>query len=144
MKRLRLLAVPSLVTVLLGSGSFAPNLQAQSELAITVSVPNAFTAGTETFAPGTYRFTQEFDPFVLSVLNVETGGERLFSVAPGRQGATEQYGYAVFSKSGGSSVLDQVHFPGTDTFSELVHRPRHGRIVANQSSGKKTVYIAQK
>jgi len=144
MKRLSLLAVPSLAAVLLVGGSFAPNLQAQSELAITVTVRNAFTAGTETFAPGTYRFSQAFDPMVLSVVNVKTGGERLFSVFPARQAATEEQGYVVFRKSGEGSVLDQVHFPGTDTFSEFVHKPGQERIVANKSSAQKTVSIAQR
>lgn len=121
MKRITSLVVKSLATFLIGSGSLAMNLQAQSE-AITVSVPFPFTVGTQSIEPGIYQFSLLSSQFLLSVLNVKTGDMEIFSVHPEQLRAVEQQGRVVFSNSEGCSALSQIYFPGALTFSEIDQR----------------------
>ena len=144
MKRIRLHAVQSLAAVLLSCGTLTTNLQAQSDLAVTVSVPFRFTVGKQSLAPGTYRFSQESDPFLLSVLNVKTGGEQIFTVLPEQQGAFDSQGHVLFGKSGGASSLNEIHFPGTDTFCEVIQRHRVRKVEAKQSTPSNVMSLAQR
>jgi hypothetical protein len=144
MKRITLLVVQLLVIVLIGSGALANNLQAQSDRAITVRVPFAFILGTQSLAPGTYRFSQNSGPFLLSVINVKTGNQELFEVRPERQSALEAHGHIIFHNSEASSVLDEVHFPGIDTFSKVTQRRGAGRIEAKKSSPNNSISVGQR
>jgi hypothetical protein len=142
MKRVTSLIAKSLVT-LIGSGALAINLQAQIDT-ITVSIPFPFTMGTQSIAAGTYRFGLVSSPFLLSVLNVKTGHEEVFDVRPERQRGFEPRGRLIFRKSEGYSVLNEVHFPGDDTFSELIQRHGAKRTEARGSSPSNAVSVGQR
>lgn len=127
MKRIPSLLIKSLITILIGSGILATNLQAQSVVAVTASIPFPFTVGAQRIEPGTYRFSLVSDQFLLSVLNVKTGDIKMFTVRPEQQRAVKQEVGLIFRNSAGGRVLNEVHFPGTDTFSELIERPAQKR-----------------
>lgn len=112
----------SLLMLLVASAVLAVNLHAQDD-SITVSIPDAFTVGTETMMPGTYQFSLESSEFLISIRNVMTGEKELFDVYPEQQQTVEQRGHLIFRNSAGCSVLHEVHYPGSDTFSELI-QPR--------------------
>lgn len=143
MTRFTSLVVKSLVTLLIGSGTLATNLQAQSG-AITVSVPFPFIVGAQSIAPGTYQFSLLSSQFLLSVVNVKTGDREIFSVHPEQQRADDQHGLLVFRNSEGCSVLREVHFPDKSEFSEVIQRHGAGRIEAKRSSTDSSISIAQR
>jgi hypothetical protein len=144
MKLITSSVVRSLATVLIGCGTLAGNLQAQSDSSVTVSVPFPFTVGTQSIAPGTYQFRLLSSQFLLSVLNVKTGAREMFAVHPERQSAFEQQGRAVFHSSEGRSALSQIYFPGSDTFSEVSQRHEARRLEAKRSSTDNTISVAQR
>jgi hypothetical protein len=127
MKRITSLVIQSLVTILIGGGILAGNLQAQTDLAMTVSIPFPFTVGTQSIAPGTYQFSLISSQFLLSVLNVKTGDKNVFPMRPGQQHAFESHGRLIFRNSDGCSTLSEIYFPGTDRFSEVSQRHSIGR-----------------
>ncbi|HVT98581.1 MAG TPA: hypothetical protein VHE33_13850 [Acidobacteriaceae bacterium] len=143
MKRLSLFAVQFLAAALVGSVC-GPSLRAQSDIAITASVSHAFTIGTQTLGAGTYRFSQGSDAFLLSVINVKTGEQKLFTVLPEQHGDFAQQGYLRFRTVGESSVLSEIHFSGTDVFSAVVQKQKPERRLAKKSSAKDTVSVAQR
>ena len=143
MTRFTSLVAKSLITLLIGSGTFAANLHAQSD-AMIVSVPFPFIMGTQFVPPGTYRFTLVSSSFLLSVRDVKTGHEQLFPVRPVQQRALEQHGRLLFHNSEGCSVLNEVHFPGTVIFSEMIQRRAAGRIEAKGSSADSSMSVAQR
>jgi hypothetical protein len=124
MKRISLLVVKSLIAAAVVTGPAALTLQAQSSLEITANIPFPFTVGTRSITPGSYQFSLIGSPFLLSVLNVKTGHQELFPVHPGSQQAFESNGCLTFQTSDRSSVLTNLHFPGTDTLTEV--NQRHG------------------
>jgi hypothetical protein len=138
------LVVTSLVTLLIGSATLAPNLQAQGNDAITFRVPFSFTVGTQSIAPGTYQFSLLSNQFLLSVLNVKTGHKEIFTVRPERQRAPDQLGRLVFRNSEGSSVLYEVHFPGTGLSSEVIQRRDDRRLETKRSSSDSSISVAQR
>jgi hypothetical protein len=144
MTRFTSLIVKSLVTLLIGSAMLATNLQAQSDDAITVRVPFSFTVGTQSIAPGTYQFSLLSSQFLLSVVNVKTGDGKMFSVHPEQERVVDQHGLLVFRNTEGSSVLNEIHFPGTKMFSEVIQRRGAGRIEAKGSSNGSSISIAQR
>jgi hypothetical protein len=144
MTRFTSLVVKSLAPLLIAGGTLATNLQAQSDDAITVRVPFPFTVGTRSIAPGTYRFSLLSGHFLLSVLDVKTGDVEMFNVRPEGQRAVEQYGRLVFNNSEERSVLNEVHFPGTSVFSEVIQRRGGGRIEAKKSSPDNSISVAQR
>jgi len=143
MKRIPSILIKSLVTMLIGSGALAVGLQAQSDVTITARIPFPFDVGRQRIAPGTYRF-RPISPFELSVLNVKTGDLEIFAVHPDIQPTFEQHGRLIFRDSAGNPVLNEVHFPGTETFSELIERRPPGRMEAKQSSTANSISIAQR
>ncbi|MGC2300055.1 MAG: hypothetical protein WA476_14710 [Acidobacteriaceae bacterium] len=119
MNRIPSLIVKSLVTLLLGSGALAANLQAQIDLSMTATIPFPFTVGIHPVPAGTYRFGLASSPFFLSVLDVKTGHEQIFFVSPQKERAFEPHGRLIFRNSEGSIALSQIRFPGTDMFSAI-------------------------
>lgn len=129
MKWTRLLIVKSLIAAVVVIGPVARTLQAQSNLAITATIPFPFLVGTRSITSGSYQFSLIGDSFLLSVLNLKTGHQEFFPVHPGGQQAFEPDGCLTFQKFESSSVLTDVHFYGTDTVTEVngphrVHGPR--------------------
>ena len=143
MKLIPSLVIQSLIAILVGSGTLAEKLQAQSDIAITASIPFPFTVGTQRIAPGAYRFSL-INSFDLSVMNVKTGDTEMFAVRPEKQRAFEQHGRLIFRRSAGSDVLNEVRFPGADTLSELIQQRRVGRMEAKKSSTTDSVSVAQR
>lgn len=126
MRRFTSYFAKSLVALLLVGGPFATYMQAQND-AVTVSVPFRFTMGTHSIAPGMYQFALVSSQFLLSVTNVKTGRVEMFDVRPERQSSVEERGRLTFRNAAGRNVLDQVHFPDTDTFSEVIEPSHAGR-----------------
>lgn len=148
MTRFTSLVTRSLLAFLIGGGIHATNLYAQSD-AITVSVPFSFTVGRQDVAPGTYRFSlvssrMESSQFVLSLRDVRTGNMELFEVRPEQQPTVAQHGYLLFHKSAGRSVLNEVHFPGTDTFSELIPPRRGAKTRPTRALAERQTCVAQR
>jgi hypothetical protein len=137
------LVAQSLAMLLMGA-TLATSLHAQSDNAITVSVPFRFTIGTETIAPGTYQFSLPSSQFLLSVVNVKTGNTEVFTVRPEQQRGIKQRGRLVFRDSEGSSVLNEIHFPGTGMFSEVIQRRGARRMIAKKSSTGNSNCVAQR
>ena len=119
MTRLMPLFVKSLSVIFIAGGILATNLQAQSN-EITVSVSFPFAVGSHNLAPGTYRFSLMSSEFLLSVVDVKTGNRQIFDVHPEQQNSAEQRGRLIFRKSAGRRILNEIHFPGADTFSETI------------------------
>ena len=136
--------VRSLVILLIGCGTLAASLQAQFDSSVTVRVPFPFTVGTQTIPAGTYQFSLLSSQFLLSVLNVKTGEQEMFSVHPERQRAIAPQGRIVFHNSEGSSVLSQIYFPGSYTFSEINQRHDARRLEAKKSSTDTSISVAQR
>jgi hypothetical protein len=137
------LVATSLVTLLISSATLAPNLEAQGDDAITLKVPFSFTVGPQSIAPGTYQFSMLSTQFLLSVVNVKTGDKEIFTVRPEYQRAPDQHGRLVFRNSEGSSVLNEVHFPGTGLFSKVIQRRDDRRLEAKKSSTDSSISVAQ-
>lgn len=144
MKRILSLIAKLLVMILIVSGTLEINLQAQSNLAVTASIPFPFTVGTHDMAPGTYEFSLASSQFLVSVVNVKTGHQEMFPVRPVQQRAVEQSGGLRFRNSEARSALSEIHFPGTDRFSELGQRRGTGSIKASSSPAAETISVAQR
>jgi hypothetical protein len=142
-RRMMTLISSSLFTILIGSGTLATRLQAQSDSAVRVNIPIAFTVGKQTMAPGTYKLSLTPDPFVLSVVNAKTGDQEMFEVRPEQGRSVEQRGRVVFHRLDGLGVLDEVHFPGADTFSQVI-QPHFTKMEAKGSSPSNSVAVAQR
>ncbi len=142
MTRFTSLVTLSLAALLIAGGTMTMNGQTR-DAAITVSVPFPFTVGTQSMRPGTYRFSPGSTPFLLSVFNVKTGDMQMFTVHPERQRSTEQRGHLLFGRFADRSVLNEVHFPGTDEWSELVQPRRSARMEAKQRPTDNAVAMAQ-
>ena len=143
MTRFRSLVIQSLATLLIGSATLATNLHGQSN-AVTVSVPFRFAVGTTTIAPGTYQFSLPSSQFMLSVVNVKTGATKIFPVRPERQRGIEQRGRLVFRDAGGDNILNEIHFPGTRVFSEVIQRRRARTMEAKKPSTDNSNSVAQR
>jgi hypothetical protein len=141
MTRFRSLVIQSLATLLIGSAT--TNLQAQSD-AITVRVPFRFAVGTTTIAPGTYQFSQPSSQFMVSVVNVKTGVTKIFPVRPEQQRGIEQRARLVFRDVEGGDVLNEIHFPGTRVFSEVIQRRGAGTMEAKKPSPDNSTSVAQR
>lgn len=122
----------SLAALLIAGTTLAVNGQTDGD-AITVDVPFAFTVGGVGFAPGTYQFSRMSSQFLLAVTRVRDGDREIFDVHPGRQRTPEQHGHLVFRDAADPSVLNEVHFPGTDSFSQVIER-RPGKLRNLQAS----------
>ena len=135
MKVSSLFGITSQIIILIGSGTLAINLHAQTDLVETASIPFPFTVGTQSIAPGTYQFNLESGPFLLSVVNVKTGDVEMFAVHPEQQRAVAPHGHLIFRKSEGRRFLNEVHYSGTTMFSEVIEQQHGaGRMEAKGSS----------
>ena len=108
----------SVSALVIAGGALATNLQAQNE-SMTVTVPFPFTIGAQCNAPGTYRFSLTSSQYMLSVVDVKTGYKKIFPVHPENEPTSEADGRLVFRNSDGPRVLKELHFVGSDQFSEF-------------------------
>ena len=143
MKHLSLLT-KSLLGILLAGGALTTNLQAQSDLAVTVSIPFPFTVDGHSMAAGTYQFSLVSSPFLVSVLNVKTGLKEMFPVRPKQQLTPEESGRVKFHDANSHPMLSEIHFPGTDRFIELDQRYVVGRRDVKSSPTAQSISVAQR
>jgi hypothetical protein len=144
MTRFTSLITRSLVTLLMAGGALATSLHAQSDEAITVRVPFPFTLGTQSMAAGTYQFSLPTSHFTLAVLNVKTRDMEMFNVHPEQESAIAQEGRLVFRNTDDGSDLNEIHFPGTGMFSEVVERRNSGRMEGKSSTPDGSITIAER
>ncbi|UWZ83629.1 hypothetical protein [Occallatibacter riparius] len=123
----------SMFAIAIAGAAISPSMQAQND-AVTVTVPFQFAMGTQSIAPGTYQFSLTSSQYVLSVVNLKTGHAEIFNVRPERRSETEKRGNLIFRNSSGGRVLSEVHFPGTDTFSEVIERRQSARTETARSA----------
>lgn len=127
------LVARSLAALLIASGSLVMNGQTIGD-AIKVDVPFAFTVGTQSMAPGTYLFSVDSGPFLLSVVNIKTGAVRMFTVHPERDKTIEDTGHLIFDKFADRHVLNEIHFRGSDEWSELTPLRDRSRMEASSAT----------
>ncbi len=137
MKPITSIITKSLVAILISGGLLAVSVQAQGESGITVTIPFAFSAGSQNNPAGAYHFMLLSDPFLLSIRNVTTGKERVIMVRPEESRLFASHEGLIFRRCEGHSYLAEVHFLGASTYSELVSGPvqEHGPSVAKTKVG---------
>ena len=140
----RIRSLVTRVLILAGCGTLAFNLHAQTESAVTVSVPIPFTVGTRSIAPGTYQFSLVSSSFLLSVRDVKTGNREMFMVRPEKEHSTPVRGRLIFQNCDVHCALDQIHFPGGDTFTQLIQPRGADRLEAKKSSPGASISVAQR
>jgi hypothetical protein len=129
--------ISTLAKLILGAvalgGMLASGTQTATAQAITVTTPFAFSAGSQSYPPGTYQFTR-LSEWSLSIRNVNGGGERFFAVRPQGKLPLRSQGGLTFSNSEGHRNLQAVYVPGTDSAAELFqHDPRSQRAESDTS-----------
>lgn len=136
MKHFSRVFVSSLVIVMTWGLAPAANLQAQDAITVHLSFP--FTVGKQSIPSGTYQFSLESSQFLLSVRNVKTGDMETFDVRPEQQSTFEQNGHLLFRSSADRRILAEVHFPGLNTFSELIQQQSDRKVeTLRASTGKR-------
>jgi hypothetical protein len=143
MKRIPSHFMRSLAIFLIASGPLAVHLKAQSDHSITASIPFPFTAGTQTMAPGTYRFEQ-MGAYEVSILNVKTGVKQIFSVHPGSQRTLAQHERVIFRIRAKRSFLSEVDFSGTGMLVNLSRSAVQEEMKAVQPLPRNSVLVAQR
>jgi hypothetical protein len=121
------------------SGPLASELQAESGVPMTVSIPFAFRVGGHSVAPETYQFELGSDAYLLSVRNAKNGHEEIFPVRPEHSRGFVEAGGLIFGDSGGCCALNEVRFPGARRFEVI----QPGAVKAKGSS-RNAVAVAQR
>lgn len=146
MNRIKLVSTytKSILAVVITSGILALGTQTVSAQAITVTAPFAFSAGSQIYPAGTYQFTIQYESSLLSIRNVNGGGEKFFIVRPEVNKPLRPHGGLIFDHSDGSNTLQAVRVPGTDLVAELTQREavsnktkNHTSVAAIKTSTKK-------
>jgi hypothetical protein len=135
--------IRSLAIFLIGSGTLAVQLKAQSDHSITASIPFAFTAGTQIMAPGTYRF-ERMGAYEVSILNVKTGMKEIFPVHPGSQRTLAQHERVIFRILAKRSFLSEVDFSGSEMLVNFSRSAVREELKAMQPSPGSLVTVAQR
>jgi hypothetical protein len=102
----------------LAIGISSVSAETVSAQGIIVKAPFSFSAGKQQFPAGTYQFTQASE-WMLSIRNVDGGGEKFFPVTPGEKGPLGSNGRVLFFNTEEGKVLQTVYVPGTDRTAEL-------------------------
>lgn len=144
MKRIMSVMMRSLLVVLIGGGAFATSLEAQSENAMTVSIPFQFNVGRQSIAPGTYRFSLAPNLFEISIVDVKNGHAEMFAVIPERERVLKPGGRVVFQQREDHRALNEVHFPGGDFFIQVIQPHGVRQIMAKKSLPGDSVSVAQR
>lgn len=120
----------SILAAVITSGLLALGTQTASAQAITVTTPFAFSAGSQLYPAGTYQFTVQYESSLLSIRNVNGGGEKFFMVRPEVNKPLRPHSGLIFENSDGSNQLQAVRLPGTDRVAELTQQ----KAVSNEKS----------
>lgn len=124
MKLLTSIITKSLLAVLIGMGLLASEVQAQDSPTITVTVPFAFfTNSQNNFAAGTYEM-KLLSEWLLSIRNLNGGGEKMFIVRPEQTGSSGSHGCLIFDRFNGRSYLAEIYLTDSEVHTELIHRYR--------------------
>ncbi len=106
------------------SGMLALSIQNAGAQAIIVTTPFAFSAGNLSYPAGTYEFTL-LSGWLLSIQNVNGGGQKFFTVHPEESSRPGSKGGLTFHNSDGHQNLQAVYVPGTGRTAELL---QHGEV----------------
>lgn len=134
----------SILAVVITSGILALGTQTASAQAIIVTMPFAFSAGSQLYPAGTYQFTVKYESSLLSIRNVNGGGEKFFMVRPEVNKPLRPHSGLIFDHSDGSNNLQAVRLPGTDRVAELTQQKsisnekNHISLAATKMSTKKS------
>jgi hypothetical protein len=133
----------STLAVVITSGILALGTQTVSAQAIIVTTPFAFSAGSQLYPAGTYQFTVKYESSLLSIRNVNGGGEKFFMVRPEVNKPLRPHSGLIFNHSDESNNLQAVRVPGTDRVAELTQQKStsneksHISLAATKMSTKK-------
>jgi hypothetical protein len=134
----------SILAAVITSGLLALGTQTASAQAITVTTPFAFSAGSQLYPAGTYQFTVKYESSLLSIRNVNGGGEKFFMVRPEVSKPLRPHSGLIFHNADGSNNLQAVRVPGTDRVAELTQQEavsnkskNHISLAATKMSTKK-------
>lgn len=142
MKRTISVVAGSLFAVLAAGGGFTQKLAAQAGSGATFSVPFPFTADGYNVAAGTYEVRHLSSPFLISVINVETGEKQIFSVRPEQQGKIPSKGLLVFHRCGERVNLTEFHMTGTNSYSTAISPKRARNSEVESCSPEETMTVA--
>ena len=120
----------SILAVVITSGILALGARTASAQTIIVTTPFAFSAGSQLYPAGTYQFTVKYESSLLSIRNVNGGGEKFFMVRPEVNKPLRPHSGLIFDHSDGSNNLQAVRVPGTDRVAELTQQ----KAVSNEKS----------
>jgi hypothetical protein len=120
----------SILAAVITSGLLALGTQTAPAQAVIVTTPFAFSAGSQLYPAGTYQFTVQYESSLLSIRNVNGGGEKFFMVRPEVNKPLRPHSGLIFENSDGSNQLQAVRLPGTDRVAELTQQ----KAVSNEKS----------
>lgn len=133
MKRITSVIATALLTIMLGVQPLAVWAQAQDTPRVEATIPFKFSAYRQDIASGTYQLNLLSNPFMLSIRNVNTGRKQMLMVLPKESQSPPSHGYLIFRRDGGHSYLAEIHFQGTNLYSELI--PEQGPKAAKATVG---------
>jgi hypothetical protein len=96
----------------LAAGISGLSTQTASAQGIIVTTPFTFSAGNQQYPAGTYWFTL-ISEWMLSIRNVDGGGEKFFPVRPEDNRGLGSNGGLAFRNFDGQKTLEAVYIPGT-------------------------------
>jgi hypothetical protein len=113
MRRMLLL----MAALVAGSLASAP---AQTDFSCTAVVDFPFMVGRQTMAPGTYRFSLSENLDQVQIVDVKNGQMKVFPVIHQQEHHVLEDGRLVFNRQAELRQLNQIHFPGTTMFTEIL------------------------
>src|SRR5487761_651826 len=120
MKRITSIITKALFTILMSSWLLAVSVQAQGTSGVEANIPFAFsTYGQKDIASGTYQLELLPDPFLLSIRNLKTDKKQILMVHQAESPSPASHDYLTFRRDGDHSYLAEIHFKGTNIYSEL-------------------------
>jgi hypothetical protein len=142
MKRITSIVAGSLLAVLIAVGASEEKLNAQNGSGEIFTVPFAFTTDGHEIQPGTYEIRRQASPFLISIENVQTGDQQLFSVRPQGSAAVPAKGLLVFSRCGDQRQLSEFHIRGTNLYSATIEPRRKKNPETEHCSASDTSTVA--
>jgi hypothetical protein len=133
-----LLTLPTITGLLVA----APSASAQSNK-MNVTVPFAFSVGTQHMAAGSYSVTRTSDCFLL-VQNKTTSRAAFLMVRAEDGSAPKSGGHLTFQRGGRGMYLTQAWFAGEDRHVRTVAKPKRDVEYAKQIAPAEQIEIASK
>jgi hypothetical protein len=111
--------VSLILAVGIAGGILGLGAQAASAQGITATTPFSFSVDNQQYPPGKYQFTLA-SLWLLSIRDVDGGGEKFFPLQPIDNGYLGSHGGLTFRNSNGRKHLQEVYMPGTDMVFALL------------------------